>query len=133
MASLKTNSNQDGFTIIEVLLTVFLIGVTVAIYQVTSQALLVNLLNRHKEVALRIADQKMQNLRATDYASLPATGSFSDPLLSSLNNGTGTVTVANVNAQTKRITVAVSWVNSKNNTNQKVELETFMTDGGLGQ
>lgn len=126
-------NNQKGFTLIEVVITIFIIGVTLVIYYVTSQTVLVNKGNRYKEIAVRIADQKMENLRTTSYSSLPATGSFTDPLLSSIPNGTGAITVTALNAKTKDVVVTVSWLNPTTGTTQQVTLETYITEGGLGQ
>ena len=126
-------SKQRGFTLIEVIITIFMIGVTLVIYRVTSQTVIVNRGNRYKEVALRIADQNMQNLRTTAFGSLPSSGSFSDPLISTLPSGAGTVTVTSLNAKTKDVKVTVSWIGQASTTIQKVELETYITQGGIGQ
>ena len=111
----------------------FLIGATLVIYHATSQTVLVNRWSRYKEIALRIADQKVQNLRTTAYGSLPTTGTFSDPLLSSIPGGVGTITMTALNSKTKDVKVTVTWDDPQGTGTRQVELETYITQGGLGQ
>ncbi len=126
-------TNQTGFTLIEVLVTILLIGVTLVIYHGTSQSVVLNKWSRYKEIALRIADQKVQTLRTTSYSSIPASGTFTDPLISSLPDGAGTITVTDLNTKTKDVVVTVTWSNPQGTGTQQVQLETYITQGGLGQ
>jgi prepilin-type N-terminal cleavage/methylation domain-containing protein len=125
--------SQAGFTLIEVLVTILLIGATLAIYRVTAQTVVVNKWNKNKEVALRIAEKKMESLRTTSFASLPSTGSFADAALSDLPSGAGNLTVTNVNDETKNIQVTVTWTNPGDPTSQSISIETSITEGGIGQ
>lgn len=125
--------SEQGFTLIEVIITMFLIIVTLMIYQVTSNAVALNKANRHKEVALRIADQKLQSLRTTAFDSIPASGAFSDSMLSTIPDGAGTITVSDINDQTKDIIVTITWTNPQTTNTQQLSLETYVTEGGIGQ
>jgi prepilin-type N-terminal cleavage/methylation domain-containing protein len=123
---------QAGFTLIEVLVTILMIGATLVIYQATSQTVVINRGSRYKEVALRIADQEIQNLRIAGYSGVPATGTFSDSQLATLPSGAGNLTVTDLNAKTKDVVVTVSWTNPQG-TSAQIQLETYITQGGLGQ
>ncbi len=103
------------------------------LYQATSQSVVLNRYGRFKEIALRIADQKIQVMRTTAYASLPASGTFTDPLLSSIPQGAGTITVSDENARLKRVSVLVKWKSPQGSGTQQVQLDTFIAQGGLGQ
>ncbi len=133
MAKNQTKLKQAGFSIIEVVITLFIIGVTLILYQAASHTIILNRYGRYKEVALRIADQKIQTMRTTAFPSLPTTGTFNDPLLSALPQGAGSITVTNENARLKRVSVLVTWRNPQGTGTQQVKLDTFITQGGLGQ
>lgn len=129
----QSKKTQSGFTLIEVIITMALIVATLVVYNVTSKMVLVNRSDRYKEIALRIADQKMQNLRTTAFSSLPSSGSFSDTLLSSLPGGSGNMTLTTLNAKTKDVVVTVTWNNPTGTGTQQVQLQTYITEGGIGQ
>ena len=126
-------TNQSGFTLIEVVLTIVLIVATLIIYQATTKTVVVNRWNGYKELALRSADNKIQSLRTTPFATLPASGTFSDSLITSIPDGAGAITVTALNATTKAITVTVSWSDPSNTDTQQVRLDTYISQGGLGQ
>lgn len=129
----KRKHSQTGFTLIEVVVTILLIGATLVLYNATSKIVVINKVNKYKEVALRIADEKVQTLRVAGYSSVPASGSFSDSLISSLPGGAGALTVSDVNAGTKSVLVTVSWTNPQNGATQQVNLTTYIAEGGIGQ
>jgi hypothetical protein len=129
----KPKLNQAGFGLMEVVITLFLISVTLLLFQVTSQSIVLNKYSRYREIALRIADQQIQIMRTTDFVDIPPTGSFSDPLLASIPNGQGQILVDDVNNLLKDVTVTVTWTNPDASGNQQVELRTYITQGGIGQ
>ena len=133
MTKKQRKLNQSGFSVIEVLITLFIIGVTLILYQTASHTIILNRYGRYREVALRIADQKIQTMRTTAFASLPTTGSFSDSMLSSLPQGAGMVTVSNEGTRLKKVTVVVTWRSPQGTGTDRVQLETYITQGGLGQ
>lgn len=126
--------NQRGLSIIEVVITLFIIGVTLLLYQTTSRTVVLNRFNRYKEIGLRIADAKVQGIRTVPFASIPSSGAFNDPLMSSIPGGSGTITVTDENQRLKRVEVTVSWQNpQQGSATQQVQLTTFVAQGGLGQ
>lgn len=133
MSQNQNKSRQAGLSIVEVVITLFIIGVTLILYQATSRTVILNRFSRYKEIGLRIADQQVQTLRTTAFASLPASGTFTSPLLSSLPQGTATMTLTDENVRLKRVIVTVSWKNPQGPGMQQVQLATFIAQGGLGQ
>jgi prepilin-type N-terminal cleavage/methylation domain-containing protein len=121
---------RRGFTLIEVVITIFLIGLLAIL---TASILKVTPLSSHakeQHTALAIASNKIEELRADGYAALPASGSFSDTDLANLPDGSGAIAVSVYNAKTKQVTVTVSW--NENGTSQNVALTTLVTEiGGL--
>ncbi len=126
-------SPNQGFTIIEVVISLLIVAAGLVIYSSSANSVILNRNTRHQEIALRIAVTKIDDLRTTPFASLPASGSFTDPLLSSLPSGQANLTVSDLNSKTKQITVAVSWQESGSNPSHTVSLNTLITQGGLGQ
>ncbi len=127
------NRHQDGLTVIEVVITLFIIGVTLVLFAVAANSIVLNKSSKYKEIALRIADQKIQTVRNASFSSIPASGTFSDPQLSSLPNGQGNITVSDISATLKNVAVVVTWTNPKTQGTQQIQIQTYMASGGLGQ
>lgn len=121
-----------GFSLVEGVVTLALIGLFLIIFQASARTVVLNRGSKYQETALRIANSKLQTMRTTAYSSLPTSGTFSDPLLSSLPSGTATLTMTDYNAKTKQADVVVSWRNPTGVT-VHVQLTTLITQGGLGQ
>ncbi|MDB5244448.1 MAG: hypothetical protein JWN18_318 [Parcubacteria group bacterium] len=88
---------------------------------------------RYEGIALSIARNKLESVRSGGYTSVPATGSFSDSLTSSLPLGaTALITTSAFNAKTKQVTIDVSWRDSNLTSTTSVSLSTLITQvGGL--
>jgi prepilin-type N-terminal cleavage/methylation domain-containing protein len=125
--------SQSGFTVIEVLIALFMIGVTVMLFQATANSVVLNKYGRYREIALRIADKKIQTVRTTAFASIPATGSFADPLLSTIPSGTAVMTTTDINNNLKDVRIVITWRRPDNSSTQRVQLQTYIYRGGLGQ
>ncbi len=126
----KTN-NQSGFSIIEALVSIFIIGVVLLLYSASSNTLLLNNNARHLEMAQRIAIEKMEDLRATSFGSLPASGSFTGTLLSGLPSGSGQITLTDINSSTKQIVVTVTWKEPSGRAQRSATFTTIKTKNGL--
>ncbi len=122
--------SSRGFTLIEVVIAIFLVGLLTIL---TASILNATPLSEHakeENIALTIASNKLESLRAGGYAALPSSGSFSDPAMASLSGGTGTVTVSAYNTKTKQVTVTVAW--NENGVANDVVVTTLITEvGGL--
>ncbi len=128
---MRARDTTRGYTIIEVIISLFIIGVVLIIYSAASNTVILNRSTKFQEVALRIASAEMDTLRALPYNSLPSSGPFSDPLLSSLPSGTATLIVTAYNATTKEITATVTWREPGDSATKSVSLTTLITQGGI--
>lgn len=99
-----------GFSLIEVTIAIAIIGTMIVATSALLQRLPVSGREvRDQDIALKIARNEIEVLRAGGYDALPASGPFSNSLLSSLTSGSASVTIAVYDAKTKRADVAVSW------------------------
>ena len=122
----KSMSSQRGFTLIEVLIAVFLLVVAlIGAASVTTSVIKSNFLSRTLTTATTLAKDKMEELKATAYTALPA-GTVTD-----YSRGDGTVQASSTGSyytrswsapgtNTKTITVTVTWP-----TNRTVQLQTI--------
>lgn len=124
---------QSGFSLIEIILAFFLIGVAITIFFSTIGSFLWTKGGKDQQLATRIAIKKMEEIRNTPFSSLPSSGPFSDPDLSKLPSGSGNLTVTdwNGNSGIKAVTVKVSWQQAQGT--KEVRLDTLITKGGIGQ
>lgn len=128
---MRIRSSSAGFTLIEVLIAVFVVGMLVALYGVGVMTMSVSREAARKDVALHAANQQLETLRIGGYAALPASGSFSNAQVTSLPGGVGSTTVNTYNGETKQVVVEVSWQEAGRGT-RSVLLSTLITEtGGL--
>lgn len=100
-----------GFSLIEITVAIAIIGLMVVTTSTLLQRLPVSGSEvRNQDIALKIARTEIEILRAGGYDALPTNGPFTNPLLSSLANGSTSVTITAYDAKTKRADVSVSWV-----------------------
>jgi len=83
----------------------------------------------YENISFRIAESKLNELRALGYANLPVSGPFSDAGLASVPQGLASTTVTVWNAKTKQVTTGVSWVDANART-RYVSLTTLITESG---
>lgn len=118
-----------GFTLIEILIALFIVSVTVVFVVVVVGTAQTTRDTTYESIAFRIADSKIDELRAGGYALLPPGGSFSDPELVNVPQGVASTSITDWNAKTKRVTVGVSWQN-QNGLARFVSLTTLITQSG---
>ncbi len=120
-----------GFTLIETLVAVFIVGVSITLFSVVGTLLKNAAEIRFEHTALRVAHTKLDELRALGYAALPPSGIFSDPLLASIPSASASTSVSTYNTKTKKVVVGVAWVASTGSS-RYVSLTTLVTEvGGL--
>ena len=122
-----------GFSLIEVIISILFVGVMLILIQaVIHSSVLVRTAKNHG-IALSIARNELEGLRAGGYAALPSSGSFADTLLNTLPKAaTTTLTVSDYNEKTKQVVVSVVWLNSGMTASSTVSLSTLITQtGGL--
>ena len=126
-------TTSRGFTLIEVVLSIFIMGVMLILLQSVLRSSILVRTSKNEGIALSIARNKIESLRAGGYGSVPASGAFSDSLLSTLNSqATTTLTTSDYNAKTKQVVVSVIWLDPGHTASSTVSLSTLITQtGGL--
>ena len=126
----RRKSCRQGFSLIEVVIAIFIITVMFAFYQAALRSTALARSAKYKDLALRIANNKMEELRAGGYGSLPASSPFSDPLLSSLPSGSAAMSISDYNDKTKQVSAIVSWKELAGSESHSVSLSTLITQVG---
>lgn len=129
MFASQLETKKNGFTLVEIIVTISIILFMIIMYQAVITSTLLARTVRNKDLALKIASQKMEGLRALGYTGVPVSGSFSDPLLTNLPAGAGAISVVDYNAKTKQVTVTVSWSDQVAGS-KSVALDTLITQVG---
>lgn len=118
---------------VEVMISLAIVLLTLVVFGVAVNTVSLMRLSRDQNVAYHIAAKKVEELRHTSFASLPASGALSDSGLSNLASSTIALSMQNYqsSAEIKQATVTVSWVQGGGDRN--VSLTTLIYDGGLNQ
>ncbi|HCS78985.1 TPA: hypothetical protein DIV55_04555 [Patescibacteria group bacterium] len=140
---LTRNNVHGGFTLVEILLSLFFIIAIVTILFSTSGSLLTRRRSDQQSIAAKVATKDIEYLRGLAFASLPATsppgpsgclqlGGSTDPDLTKLRDGKCARTITNYegNAIIKQTTVTVYWDND-NGVEQQLKMDTLIYESGL--
>lgn len=128
---MNTTPTHRGFTLIEVIVALFIISVSVVFTTIAVTMVKGTRNTTFENIALHIAQTKLSELRAGGYAALPVSGAFSNSELSNIPQGVASTTVTDLNAKTKQVIVGVSWLGTNTETHY-VSLYTLITEtGGL--
>lgn len=120
-----------GFSFIEILVAIGIIGATLIIFQAVLSGSFLSRDAKDESVARAIASSELESLRALGYAALPASGPFSAGELARLPAGAGAVAVSSYETEVKRVTVTVSWTEPESGAHT-VALDTLIAaHGGL--
>lgn len=131
--------NETGFSLIESLLVVVIIGSIVFLVASIPNSMMLITKSKHVSLAREIAVKQIEDKRTINYANLVNGSSPIDgSRLGFLPAGNGTVAVADCNIQIctngehlKQVTVTVNW--QDNNKNQSISLATMIGEGGINQ
>lgn len=123
--------SRRGFSLIEVVIAIGMMGGVLVLLVAVSRALPLTRIAAHQDIALRIAENKIESLRALGYGNLPSSGSFSDALLSSLPLSSATLAVTSVGSSSQEAVVTVNWHEASSSTALSVSLSTLLAQGGL--
>ena len=133
---------KEGFSLIEILIALFVIVALVTILFSSSGTLFTTRSSKLQTVATKIASKEIENLRNIAFASLPAAGtdkacSTIDPDLSKLKGPpTCKEDVANYDGKSdaltdiKQVTVKINW-KTDNGADQNLKMDTLIYRNGL--
>lgn len=130
---------EKGFSLIESLLVVVIIGSVVLLIANIPNALMLIAKSRHVSLAREIAVKQIEDKRTINYVNLVNDNSpITDTRLNLLPEGSGTVEVGDCDPSIctngediKQVTVTVSW--RDNNKTQTITLKTMIGEGGINQ
>lgn len=121
-----------GFSFIEIMVALFIMSMMLLLFQAVLRSGMLVTSTQNQDTALTIARNEIEKVRAEGYAAVPASGSFSDTLLTTLPSGSAALTTSVYNAKTKSVTVSVSWQERNKTASSSVSLSTLITQiGGL--
>jgi len=125
----KNSKKQNGISSIEAVFAILIIVVGLVVY--TSSLNLVRGAKSAKfqDIAYHIASKQVENLRNTDFSSLPASASIIDPRLELLPSGAGSFTITDLNSDLKQVNANVTWTES--GTSKSVNLDTLIYVSGI--
>jgi prepilin-type N-terminal cleavage/methylation domain-containing protein len=127
----KQNLNL-GFSLLEVIITLMIAGFALVLFQTALGKTKLIQYAKNQEIALRVANNKIEELRSGGYSALPSTGSFSDAQLNDLPSASANMTVTDFNDDTKRIIITIQWQDPPSVSLKTVSLATLVTKtGGL--
>jgi prepilin-type N-terminal cleavage/methylation domain-containing protein len=126
----KIHNSQKGFSLLEIVITIAIIGMILLLYQIFLSNLFLSRDAKNQEIALRIANNKIEELRAVGYDSLPVSGTFSDTQLSLLSQSSATMTITDFNVDTKQILVTIQWIEPSSPNYKTISLTTLVTKAG---
>ena len=129
----KTKKNSKvGFSLLEVLVTIFIVGLILVLYQTAlSKVRLIRYVD-NQETALRVANNKIEELRAGGYDALPASGSFLDSQLDNMTSCSANMDISDFNTTTKKVIITIEWQQPPSTSVRNISLTTLITKtGGL--
>lgn len=122
---------QKGFTVIEVVIALAVVAVIFTIFQASLTTILLNRRAQNQELAVRVANTKMEAIRLLTFETLPTSTTFTDPLLNSLPQGQATIVTSSYNSKTTEVTVNVYWAEFNGMVTHTVSFTTLVTKGGI--
>lgn len=127
LGSVKNNARQHGFTLIEIVITISIVVLMLVFYVSAFSTNQLAKIQQHREIALRVIDQKIQALRAAGYSGV-SSGSFTDTQLNALQSASASTTVSDYNASIKQVIVGVTWIDAS--TTRYLGETTLITNSG---
>ncbi|MBX4187757.1 MAG: type II secretion system GspH family protein [Candidatus Doudnabacteria bacterium] len=126
----KETKRQLGMTLIELVVSMAMIGSLVVLYSSLFNVIIVTKNMKRENLAYHIANQKMEELRATPYLSLPPSATFTNTNLSQLPQSSANFTVTNYSTYSgmKEFVVTVNW---NDGTAKNVTIKSLAGTGGI--
>jgi prepilin-type N-terminal cleavage/methylation domain-containing protein len=132
--TLKRKSKEEGFTLVEVLVTIVVVAVALmALLSVFIYGF--NLLSRMKQTAIatQCAQEELENIRNLTFDEIIALGaSFTNDSLTLLENSSGVRTIEDsVGVDIKKLTISVFW--TYRGQNMRKDIVTYITREGINK
>lgn len=132
--SIKTAA---GFSLVEVIIAIFLIGAIVLVIANIPQAIRLITSSQSESKVREVAAKRLSDVRLTGYDNLPVgTTNFSDPRLNSLAAVSAVTTVVDCpliicpgGELVKQVTISIDW--NENGTDKNFQVITLIGKGGL--
>jgi hypothetical protein len=123
---------EAGMTIIELAISLALIGGLVVLYSSMFNIVGYTRKMGNENVAYHIASKKIEELRATPYASLPASSTFTDTQLSLLPSASADFTITNYSTYNgmKEMVVTVNWNDGRA---RNIVVRSLIGTGGINE
>lgn len=104
-------TGESGMSLVEVIITMFMISVLLVLYVAALNTVAQTKKLRFENLAYHIASKQMEELRNVAQASLPASGTITDPMLSQLPTGSADYAVSDYPGFSgmKEISIIVRW------------------------
>ncbi len=120
-----------GFTLIEILLSLFLIMALAAMLFSSSATLVQSRSTNLQSQATKIASKDIECLRNTTFNSLPGTCTFAQADLNKLPQANATRTISNYQSSTKikQVSEVITW--QENNNPRQIKMDTLIYEYGL--
>lgn len=124
---------EGGFTVIEILITIGLIGIILpVIYLGINSLLVINKRSRNIMLANIAAENKVEKLRSDGYNSIASGSSdFSAELPSELTSPKSATTIVTTSNGMKTVDVTISFKDSDRQ--REVKYKTIISETGVGQ
>ena len=121
---------QAGVSLIEIIISIFIVLVIFDLCLMEVTTLNIGRKQRYEDVAYHVANKQMESLRATNFASLPGSGTLSDPMLGQIPSGSGSFSVSDYPGYSgmKELVVTVNW---NDDSNKSVVIKTLAGNGGI--
>lgn len=137
----KFKVNSLGFSIVEVLLIVMIVGFIASLINLLPPALGLVGSSKHEVVAKQVAQKQIEDLRSSGYDNLANTSSpppsIVDSRLQTIPGGSGTYTIQDCeppicqnSEQIKNISIVIAWIESGNKP-KNIQVNTLIAKGGL--
>jgi type II secretory pathway pseudopilin PulG len=135
----KEKKYNSGFTLMETILATTLITtIAIGILPIFINAISVNAEVKRKQIALTIAENKIEEYRAKTYSEIiaaqpnPETNSAENFSVVNIPQGNGKVYITDYDTEDKikKIKVIITW-KYKNNTTNQVDATTLIGESGL--
>ena len=125
-------TKQEGFSLVEIIMSMFIISVLFILAIIVASVLPIITKQSNENIAYHIAVKQMEELRATDFDSLPASGTITDPLLDDIPEGSGSFSVSDYPGHdgVKEIIVTINW---DDGILQSAVVKTLAVNGGINQ